>query len=274
MSGARELLVGVEKPVGRAGSVTSLATTPIKGLRLLSRREVMLTGTGVLDNRCFFLIDAGARMINGKRSGLLTTITAGYGPEDERLELTFPDGSVVAGEALDGGEIEVRFLLTMSVRLVHGPFAEALSDFVDEPLRLVRADPLLTASDRGPGGSVSLISQASVRHLSELAREPVDPRRFRMLIEVDGLPAHGEDALVGEQVRIGEALVAFRGHVGRCLVTTRHPETGEVDLPTLELLAYRRGLDTTEPLAFGIYGEVIEPGRVRLGDPFGVGRAR
>jgi uncharacterized protein YcbX len=56
-----------------------------------------------------------------------------------------------------------------------------------------------------------------------------------------------------------------RGHVGRCLVTTRHPDSGLSDLPTLELLSYRRELATTEPLAFGVYGEVLEPGRVRVG---------
>ena len=57
-------------------------------------------------------------------------------------------------------------------------------------------------------------------------------------------------------------------HVGRCLITSRDPDTGEIDLPTLDILRdYRSGLDTTEPLPFGIHGEVIEPGRIRIGDP-------
>jgi uncharacterized protein YcbX len=74
--------------------------------------------------------------------------------------------------------------------------------------------------------------------------------------------------LVGHRARVGEALIAFHGHVGRCLITGRDPETGDADLPTLDLLAsYRQGLDTTEPLPFGVYGEVLEPGRVKLGDP-------
>jgi hypothetical protein len=38
-------------------------------------------------------------------------------------------------------------------------------------------------------------------------------------------------------------------------------------MPTLELLSYRRDLPSTEPLAFGVFGEVLEPGLVRLGDP-------
>jgi len=87
-----------------------------------------------------------------------------------------------------------------------------------------------------------------------------------MLIEVAGSYPHQEDDWVGHRLRIGEALVAMHGHVGRCLVTTQSPDTGVVDLPTLDLLSYRRGLATTEPLAFGVYGEVLEPGLVRLGD--------
>ena len=60
----------------------------------------------------------------------------------------------------------------------------------------------------------------------------------------------------------------FTAHVGRCSITTRHPETGAVDLPTLDLLrSYRGDVDTTEPLAFGVYGEVLEGGRVAVGDP-------
>ena len=50
-------------------------------------------------------------------------------------------------------------------------------------------------------------------------------------------------------------------------MTTQAPDTGIPDLPTLELLAYRRSLPTTEPLAFGVYGEVLEPGRIAIGDP-------
>jgi uncharacterized protein YcbX len=114
-----------------------------------------------------------------------------------------------------------------------------------------------------------LISTGSLRRLAEQGGcDDVDPRRFRMLIEVDGLDAHAEDAWVGSAIRIGEhARVRFEGHVGRCLITSRDPVTGVIDLPTLDILGeYRRDLDTTEPLPFGIYGRVLEPGTVRLGD--------
>jgi uncharacterized protein YcbX len=113
-----------------------------------------------------------------------------------------------------------------------------------------------------------VVSQASLRHLAAVAeRDAVEPRRFRMLIEVDGIDAHEEDGWVGRRVRVGSALVRGCGHVGRCVITTRDPDTAEADLDTLKLLAtYRHKIATTEPLAFGIYGEVLESGRVAVGD--------
>src|SRR5689334_7615566 len=89
-----------------------------------------------------------------------------------------------------------------------------------------------------------------------------------MLVEVDGVPPHEEDHWVGHRVQIGESVVEFVGHVGRCVITSRNAETGEVDLHTLKLLGrYRRDEETTEPIAFGIYGSVVSPGDVSVGDP-------
>ena len=67
--------------------------------------------------------------------------------------------------------------------------------------------------------------------------------------------------------RVGEALIEWGGHVGRCLITSRDPDSGRIDLPTLDLLReYRGDNQTTEPLPFGIYGSVLEGGVVRVGD--------
>jgi uncharacterized protein YcbX len=113
-----------------------------------------------------------------------------------------------------------------------------------------------------------LISRASLARLAQAGgKDSIDSRRFRMLIEIDGVSAHAEDAWVGRAVRIGETIVAFGGHVGRCLITSRDPDTGQVDLPTLDMLGdYRTGLGSTEPLPFGIYGRVLEPGAIQVGN--------
>jgi uncharacterized protein YcbX len=148
---------------------------------------------------------------------------------------------------------------------VRGPWSQALSDFTGQELRLVETS---TAIDRGVGGAVSLVSRGSLRRLAEQAEtDHIDSRRFRMLIEVDGIAPHAEDRWVGSEFHVGESLLRFEGHVGRCLVTSRDPETGEVTLPTLDLLrAYRHEVESSEPLPFGIYGRVLSGGTVHIGD--------
>jgi uncharacterized protein YcbX len=259
------------RPNPPPGTVTGLATTPVKGLRIVSRREVMLTRLGVPDNRRFYLVDEQSRMVNGKTIGILSAVQADFDAGSGRLTLIFPDGTEVSGTTRRGSQITTQFFSRApSATLVEGPWSDALSRYAASPLRLVEADPNQGAVDRGPAGAVSLISEASVHRLEAQADgRSIDVRRFRMLIEVAGLAAHEEDEWVGQTIRIGEARIAMRGHVGRCLVTSQCPDTGVTDMPVLKLLSYRRDLPTTERLAFGIFGEVLVPGLVRLGDIVG-----
>jgi uncharacterized protein YcbX len=247
--------------------VCGLAVTAVKGTRLRPVDQVEIGPAGVDGDRGFYVIDDRARMVNGKHFGELSTVVAAV--DEDRLTLAFPDGSVVEAPVADGGPVRTRFYSFMREdRLVDGPWAHALSAHVGQPLRLVQASPGGSAVDRGAQGGVSLISRGS---LTRLAREAnvagVDVRRFRMTVEIDGVGAHEEDAWVGRRALIGSVLLRFRGHIGRCLVTSRDPDTGVVDLPTLDILGgYRSDMNTTEPLPFGIHGEVLEPGRVALGD--------
>ena len=250
-------------------TVTALHTTPVKGLRVVAREAVELGADGVVDDRRFYLVDERARMVNGKVVAALHGIVATYDHGARELALAFPDGNEVAGPVALGDELQTSFFSRPTpARELQGAFAAALSEHAGRGLRLV--EPVhRRALDRGRHGAVSLVSRASLQALAGLAGESeIDARRFRMLVELDGLAeAHEEDTWVGREVRVGAALVRVRGHVGRCLTTQRHPESGETDLPTLDLLrSYRGGLDTSEPLAFGVYGEVREPGRVAVGD--------
>jgi hypothetical protein len=124
-------------------------------------------------------------------------------------------------------------------------------------------------SDRGHRGGVSLVGTASLGALADAAGvDRVDGRRFRMLFGVDGIAPHVEDGWLGRRIRIGDAVVRPLGNVGRCAVTTQNPDTGVPDLDTLRVLGeYRCDVETSEPLPFGVWGEILEPGRVRLGDP-------
>jgi uncharacterized protein YcbX len=249
--------------------VAAMLVTPIKGLRVSGRDEVVVGPAGVEDNRRFLLLDTAGRMVNGKRLGALQALTADFSPPHERLAIHFPDGTVVSGEPLPGAPATARFFSSaMAVREIAGPWSAALSEFLGEQVTLVRSELDAGAVDRGASGAVSLISQATLARVAAAAGvQALDARRFRMLFEVDGVGAHEEDDWLGVPLRIGEAVVTPNGHVGRCLVTTLDPDSGVRDIATLDALAvYREGTATTEPLACGIYGRVEQPGVVRVGD--------
>ena len=254
-----------------SGSVAWISYTPVKGLALLQPREVELTERGVADDRRFHVIDARGRLTNGKRLGKLVQVHAAWDAREDRLTLRFPDGAEVSDTVALGEENVTTFYgRPVRGRLVEGPWNEALSAFIGEPLRLVQPDGAGAGIDRGRAGAVSLLSVASLPGLAAAAGVPgpVDERRFRMLLGVDGVEAHAEDGWIGRELRVGDAVIVPRGHVGRCLITSRDPDTGDRDMDTLGALrSYRGDVDSTEPLPFGVYGAVVTPGRVALGDP-------
>jgi uncharacterized protein YcbX len=247
-------------------TVRRLALTAVKATRLRAVDSVVVGPDGAEGNRCFYLIDDRGRMVNGKVIGELQAVVARV--QDGRLALTMPDGRVIDGSISTGPPVQTKFFSDpREARLVEGPWSDALSALAGRRLRLVDAGGA-GAVDRGADGAVTLISQASLERLAARAGAPdIDSRRFRMLFEVDGVEAHEEDAWVGRRSRVGEALIEWGGHVGRCLITSRDPDSGRIDLPTLDVLReYRGDLDATEPLPFGIYGSVLEGGTVRVGD--------
>ena len=189
-------------------------------------------------------------------------------PTRENLSLRFADGELVEGQVDRGAEIETIFHKTpRPANVVIGPWAEAVSELVGQPVRLV--EPALPAPDRGRGGAATLLATTSLGRLAEqLGVDTIDYRRFRMNFGLEGVEAHEEDGWRGRRVRIGEAVVIPQGNVGRCVITTQNPGTGCTDLDTLKGLAgYRTPVESTEPLPFGIHAAVAQPGRVRLGDP-------
>jgi uncharacterized protein YcbX len=249
--------------------VSWLTIAPVKGLALVGVEEIALGRKGVAENRRFYLVDEDGRRYGLLRDGRLALVRPAYDATRERLELTFPDGSIVAGEVDVDGEVTTDFYgRPVAGRLVQGPWGEALSAHAGRPLRLVRADESGTAVDRDRG-PVSMLSEASLEELRRRAdrEEPVDPGRFRMLIGIGGVGAHEEDEWLGHRVRVGEAVVLLHEQVARCAITTQNPETGVSDFDTLREIKAYRGARERKLIDFGVYGEVDEPGRVRLGDP-------
>ena len=248
-------------------SVAWSGQCPVKGLAVRQLDQCELTEAGVTGDREFFLVDENDRLVNSKGLGVLQQIVPSYDRESDVLTLAFPDGATVAREISLDGTLGARFWKqTVDVRVVDGPWSEALSEYAGRDLRLVRAST--PAPDRLRSGAATLLGTGSLRALGRvLGVDAVDGRRFRMNFGIDGLGEHQEDDWLGRRVRLGEAVVVPQGHVGRCAVTTQNPDTGAPDLDTLKALAvYRPGIEATEPLPFGVHAAVAHPGRVRVGD--------
>jgi uncharacterized protein YcbX len=244
-------------------TVARINVTPVKGLGLSHPDEVELSETGAPDNRRFYLIHDG-RLFNGKDHGPLVAIAADYGKG--RLTLRFPDGAELGGEIALGERVETDFWgRPVNGRVVEGPWAEALSDYAGAELLLVETERDGTGTDVTVG---TLVGRASCVRLAEELGASVDPRRFRMLLELDGLAAHDEDEWGGRELRAGGAVIRVGGPVPRCAVTTHDPDSGLVTLDTLRGIRNYRGLNPSDgkSIDFGVYFDVERPGRVALGD--------
>jgi hypothetical protein len=252
--------------VAVSARVVRLRIAPVKGLALLDRTEVEIGPQGVVEDRRFFLLGPDGRHRSGLAHGPLVRIVPDYDAETERLTLTFPSGEVVTGSAAAAGEpFEVPWSdrRTLRGRAVTG-FDQALTEYVGMPIRLVRAE----AGSRPSSAHVTILSVASAQALERGADlpDPLDDRRFRMLVTIDGEPPYGEDAWVGGEVEVGEAIVRVDQPAARCATTTRDPSTGLRDIDVLRLLADVRGVTERRTLDLGVYCDVVRTGRVAIGD--------
>ena len=248
--------------------VARFNVAPVKSAQLHHPESITLTPSGAAGDRRFLFLDPEGHRFSGEAKAGLLGIAARFDAAADRLTLGFPDGSAVAGPAAASGAPLTVALYDHDVRvsLVDGPFAEAASAHIGRGVRLARME-----DDERAGGlpPVSLISLASVADLAARGAVPsLDPRRFRMLIELDGCEPYDEDGWSGCRLRIGEAEVRVAGPTYRCTLTTLHPDTGDFDFPALDVLAtYRR---SAKGLELGRYAEVLRPGVIRVGDPIEV----
>ncbi len=109
--------------------------------------------------------------------------------------------------------------------------------------------------------SISILSRASLAALGERLGMPLAMERFRGNLWLDGLAPFAELDLVGRDLAIGGATLRVRQRITRCRATAVDPATGVSDADTLGALVAGWGHQD-----FGVYAEVIDGGRVVVGD--------
>ena len=245
--------------------VSRLNIAPVRSLSLESRAEILLTPDGVAEDRRFFVIDHGNRLVDQLTAGTMVQVAAWTNPEATRLRLSFPDGVVVDDDVRLGDPIETSIHGRTGVgHVVEGQWGEALGGFLGKPVRIVRCDRIGGTRVANPA---TLVSDGSLDALGAvLGVGDVDARRFRMLIELEGASPHEEDTWVGGRIALGETVLEVSAPVARCAMTTHDPETGLRDVDTLRAIKEYRGQVDGNDLMFGVKAQVEAPGIIRVGD--------
>lgn len=241
--------------------VAALAIAPVKGMRLQPADALELGPAGAEGDRRFVVVDDDGALLLSTRTPKLLQIEPRFAAGT--LRLTFPDGGVVEAVPEPGPAATSANYAGRPLRghLVEGPLSDAVAEQLGRPARLLMLDAGERGADDAP---VTLMSTASLRALAPALEGAVpDPRRFRMTLSVDGTDAWEEHGWGGREIAAGAAVLRGADPVGRCVVTTRDPDTGATDVPTLKALAELRG---KRDVTFGIWCDVVAPGRVEVGD--------
>jgi uncharacterized protein YcbX len=221
-------------------TVSALWRYPVKSMLGEQCDAVEIDARGVWGDRRFAVRDAEGRPCTRKsgsrRFGHAEGIfSLGARYAGERLEIAFPDGRRMPGDdpAIDA----------------------ALSEALRQPVTLAReaGAPYFDASP------IHLLTTGSLDWLrAKLPGSRIDERRFRPNIVLD--TAGPELSWIGRTLHIGTVRLRVTDPTGRCGMTTFAQGDLPFDPKVLRCIAQEAGED------FGVYAEVIQPGRIAQGD--------
>jgi uncharacterized protein YcbX len=240
--------------------VAHLQVAPVKGLAVVPRSEVVIAPHGVAGDRALFLLTGEGSVVTLRRFPQLSALVPSVDEAAGTLAVRFPDGRVVSQPLPLTGEPVAALLFGRERRGLAGggPVADAIAAVAGVRLRLVVIDPGGHGWDEGP---VSLLSTATVR---AVRGGSADSARFRMTVTVEGAVAFEEEAWLGTEIRIGDAVLGDVRPLSRCVVIERSAATGQHDWRGLRQLMDVRpdGRPT-----LGVVASVVRSGVVRVGDP-------
>lgn len=251
------------------GIVTAIHCFPVKGFGEEALARVALTpGAHLPHDRRWALAHAGsdwdgqARAFVARRHFVQTAHT----PELAATTLAF-DGQAVTVSAADREPVTADPDDPGGAAML-AAWAEGLAGHRQPgPYRI--ASLAVGALTDVADAHVSILSDASLRALSEAAGRPMERRRFRGNLWLDGLAPWEEFEWVGREIGFdgpgGPVRLRVTERIGRCAATTASPATGRRDTATLDILRGRWGHTD-----FGVYAQVVAGGELALGDRLSV----
>ncbi|KAA1173892.1 MOSC domain-containing protein [Marinobacter salinexigens] len=255
-------------------NVQSLWVYPVKSLAGIEVQSFDLDDFGPVGDRRWMIIDEERSFITQRKYPQLARIA------------TSLSGGVVTVDIPGEGRFELRPTAEALRALVWRDWAEALvgeteanealSRFCGQKFRFVympdesfRQVDVARVSDRrrvsfADGFPFLITNTASLGDLNERLEVPVEMRRFRPNIVVDGDTAWDEDSW--RQLLVGETVFSLVKPCSRCVLTTVDPDSGIKD-PEVQPLKTLSGFRRTEDgVIFGMNAIHESQGQIRVGD--------
>ena len=214
--------------------IAALWRYPVKSMPGEQCSALELDARGAIGDRAFAVRAEGGELGSAKRIDELFALGARH--DGEWPEIAFPDGRRMRGDD-PGIDAALSAALGIRVRLVReGPYFDA------EPVHIVTTSALEWLRARLP-------------------QSRIDARRFRPNLVIS-CAARGQPELswIGRTLRVGGATLRISASTGRCRMTT----LAQADLPSDP--AVLRAISQHADVQFGVYAQVVAPGRIALGD--------
>lgn len=256
--------------VEAVGSVARLDIAATKGFALRCVSAVDVARFGIVGNREFFLVDIDERLYSVPKDPVFLGYWTSYERESGLFSVGRADTTECVAAVRHVGDLRP---FQFDERLVDGwwapgPWDEMLSEVAGRNLRLAHCAEPGGGHDVHP---VTLQSTASLAALgTELDGRPVDSRRFRLNLTLDvGDGPFIEDAWEGRVLTVGACRLRVRSGIPRCMAVEHRPDDGDRGLLVQRRIRGLRGpmvSDWGPGVLFGVYADVVEPGRVAVGD--------
>lgn len=236
---------------------------PVKGLTAEALEEATLTPGGTLpDDRRFALaqgdapFDPGAPAWLPKRNfaclmvnARLALIHSAFDSRTGQLALRLPGEPLFLGNTrTEEGRAAIAARLTAFL----GEEARGAPRFVEAPGH--------SFSDVAKK-VVSIIGLSSLHALEKATGSSLDPLRFRANVYVSGAAPWAEFDLLGREILLGQTRLRVIKRIVRCPATEVNPASGERDAEPPRWLRQHFG-----HADLGVYAEVLEGGRISVGD--------
>lgn len=272
--------------------IARLFVYPVKSCAGVEVREAVLTETGLDLDRAWMVVDAQGRFMTQRQLPRMALVR----PQIKHSEVVLRAPGMLALHLLvDSVEDPVKVRIwdeEVNAYDMGAVAAQWFTDFLGQPLRLVRFDPeqRRCSNARWTGGAEALnqfsdgfpllvLGEAALdglnARLAAAGHAPVGIERFRPNIVLSGLGAHDEDRLTHLTVAAGEPVeLRLVKPCPRCPIPNIDPATAEVAPQVLAtLMQYRRNELVNGAVAFGMNAIVVRgvDQSLRVGQPVTAG---